>query len=49
MDVVAKFERIIECTYELPVYREISHTRKACLMILRELPHMCYDMIDKLV
>ncbi len=47
MDAVAKFERTIECTYELPVYREMSPIRKDCLMILRELPHMCYDMIDR--
>lgn len=47
INAVSKFERIIECTYELPVYREMSPIRKDYLMILRELPHMCYDMIDR--
>ena len=47
IDSIAKFERIIECTYDLPAYREMSPIKKESLMLLRELPHMCYDMIDR--
>ena len=47
MDAVAKFERIIDYTYELPVYREMSPMRKDCFMLLRELPRMCFDMIER--
>ena len=46
-DAVAKFERIIEYTYELPVYREMCPMRKECFMLLRELPRMCIDMIER--
>ena len=46
-DAVAKFERIIEYTYELPVYREMSPIRKDNLMFLRELPHICFEMIER--
>lgn len=44
---VDKFERIIEYTYELPIYREMSPMRKDYLMLLRELPRMCFDMIER--
>ena len=44
---VDKFERIIEYTYELPIYREMPPMRKDYLMLLRELPRMCFDMIER--
>ena len=47
IDAVNKFERIIECTYELPVYREMTPMKKDCLMLLRELPRMCFDMLER--
>lgn len=48
IDAVAKFEKIIDCTYENPVYREMCHMRKDYLMILRDLPQMIFDMIERL-
>ena len=49
IDAVAKFERIVECTYELPVYREMSPVRKECFVILRELPRICFDIIERVM
>lgn len=47
INAVVKFERIIEYTYELPLYREMTPMKKDYLMFLRELPHICYDMIER--
>ena len=47
LNAVSKFERIIEYTYELPLFREMSPMRKDYFMLLRELPHMCFDMIER--
>ncbi len=49
IDAIAKFERIIEYTYELPVYREMSPLRKDCFMLLRQLPRMCFDMVERVM
>lgn len=49
IDAIAKFENIIDYTYELPVYREMYHMRKDYLMLLRDLPRMIFDMIERLV
>ena len=47
-EAIAKLEKIIECTYELPVYKEMTPMKKECMMLLRELPRICYDMIERL-
>jgi hypothetical protein len=47
-EAIGKLEKIIECTYELPVYKEMTPMKKECMMLLRELPRICYDMIERL-
>ena len=48
-EAITKFETIIECTYELHIYREMTPMKKECLMLLRELPRICFDMIENLM
>lgn len=49
IEAIEIFERIIEYTYEIPVYGEVIHMRKDYLMLLREIPRMCFDMIERIM
>ncbi len=47
IDAAVKFGNIIESTCEIPVCRETYHVKKECLILLRELPRLIFDMIEK--
>lgn len=42
-----KFERIVELTYELPVFRDMVSMKKEYFMLLRELPQIIIEFIEK--